>query len=101
MTLDGATLWLAVGFAGQALFASRFLVQWLTSERARRSVVPAAFWYLSLGGGLTLFLYALHQRDPVFILGQATGAMIYVRNIVLVQRERRVAGRPPGVEPMV
>jgi len=81
--------WLAVGFAGQALFTARFIVQWLRSERARKSVIPMAFWYLSLGGGMTLLVYALHRRDPVFILGQAAGAIVYVRNIVLIMRERR------------
>jgi lipid-A-disaccharide synthase-like uncharacterized protein len=81
--------WLAVGFAGQALFTARFIVQWLRSERARKSVIPMAFWYLSLGGGMTLLIYALHRRDPVFILGQAAGAIVYIRNIVLIVRERR------------
>ncbi|HSH27868.1 MAG TPA: lipid-A-disaccharide synthase N-terminal domain-containing protein, partial [Wenzhouxiangella sp.] len=61
--------WLAVGFFGQALFSARFLVQWIASERARRSVVPLAFWLLSIGGGLTLLIYAIHRRDPVFIVG--------------------------------
>src|SRR4029453_16859049 len=81
--------WLAVGFAGQALFTARFIVQWLKSERVRRSVIPMAFWYLSLAGGMTLLIYALHRRDPVFILGQAAGAIVYIRNIVLIVRERR------------
>ena len=81
--------WLAVGFAGQALFTARFLVQWLQSERVRRSVIPMAFWYLSLAGGALLLIYALHRRDPVFILGQAAGAVVYIRNIVLILRERR------------
>ena len=82
-------VWLVFGFAGQGLFTARFLVQWLWSERARRSVIPMAFWYLSLAGGLTLLIYAVHRRDPVFILGQATGAIVYIRNIVLIMRERR------------
>ena len=76
-------LWLAVGFAGQACFFSRFLVQWLASERAKRSVIPMAFWYLSLCGGSILFAYALHLGDPVFIIGQSTGAFIYLRNVWL------------------
>ena len=63
-------LWVAVGFLGQAFFSARFLVQWLASERARRSVVPLAFWFFSLGGGATLLAYALYRRDPVFIVGQ-------------------------------
>ena len=92
--------WLAVGFAGQALFTARFIVQWLRSERARKSVIPMAFWYLSLGGGMTLLIYAVHRRDPVFILGQAAGAIVYVRNIVLIMRERRaLASESPGSIP--
>lgn len=78
--------WLAIGFGGQALFASRFLYQWIASERAGRSYIPRTFWYLSLAGGVTLLAYAIHQGDPVFILGQATGAIIYIRNLVLLHR---------------
>jgi lipid-A-disaccharide synthase-like uncharacterized protein len=81
--------WLAVGFTGQALFSARFLIQWLQSERLRRSVIPTAFWYFSLGGGLVLLTYAVHRQDPVFILGQAAGVFIYARNLHLVIRERR------------
>lgn len=80
-------IWLAVGFGGQAIFASRFLYQWIASERAGRSHVPRAFWYLSLAGGLTLLSYAIHRGDPVFILGQTTGAVIYVRNLVLLHQQ--------------
>jgi lipid-A-disaccharide synthase-like uncharacterized protein len=83
--------WYLLGFLGQALFFSRFLVQWLASERAGRSVFPAAFWYLSLSGGLALFVYALHLRDPVFILGQSTGTFIYLRNLYFLRREKAVA----------
>ena len=79
-------VWLAVGFGGQAIFASRFLYQRIASERAGRSHIPRAFWYLSLAGGLTLLSYAIHRGDPVFILGQTTGAMIYIRNLVLLHR---------------
>ena len=79
-------LWLALGFAGQALFTSRFLVQWIASERRKRSVIPPAFWWLSLGGSLVLLAYAVHRRDPVFILGQAFGFVVYSRNLVLVRR---------------
>lgn len=85
-------VWLIVGFAGQALFGARFLVQWVTSERQRRSVIPLAFWYLSIGGSLVLLAYALHRRDPVFVLGQATGLIIYARNLHLIARERKQAG---------
>lgn len=80
-------MWLAIGFVGQTFFFSRFLVQWLASERAGRSVIPMAFWYLSLFGGATLFIYALHVGDPVFIVGQSTGVFIYMRNLYLRMRE--------------
>ncbi|MBS8270734.1 hypothetical protein DYI26_18680 [Halomonas litopenaei] len=83
--------WLAVGFLGQALFSARFVVQWLASERAKRSVVPVAFWFLSLAGGVTLLVYAIHRRDPVFILGQGAGLLIYLRNLMLL-RGNRVCG---------
>lgn len=84
-----SAVWLAVGFAGQLLFSMRFLVQWMASEKARRSVMPIAFWYFSIGGGLMLLIYAVHRRDPVFIVGQAGGLAIYLRNLYFVYRERR------------
>ncbi|MFG6157563.1 lipid-A-disaccharide synthase N-terminal domain-containing protein [Halomonas sp. 1390] len=80
-------LWLGVGFLGQVLFSARFLVQWLASERARRSIVPRAFWFFSLAGGVTLLTYALYRRDPVFIAGQGAGLFIYGRNLMLIRRE--------------
>ncbi|MBB3139205.1 lipid-A-disaccharide synthase N-terminal domain-containing protein [Halomonas organivorans] len=83
--------WLAVGFLGQALFSARFLVQWLASERARRSIVPKAFWFFSLAGGVTLLAYALYRRDPVFIAGQGAGLLIYGRNLMLIRRETRLS----------
>lgn len=87
--------WVALGFAGQIFFTARFLVQWIASERAGRSVVPLAFWFFSIGGGLLLFIYALYRRDPVFILGQGMGLFIYVRNLMLISREkRRLAAAP-------
>lgn len=79
-----------VGFLGQLLFTARFLVQWIASERAGRSVVPVAFWYFSVGGGLILFGYALYRGDPVFIVGQGMGTFIYVRNLMLIAKERKV-----------
>ncbi|MHB0777531.1 lipid-A-disaccharide synthase N-terminal domain-containing protein [Halomonas sp. WWR20] len=84
-------LWLAIGFLGQALFSARFLVQWLASERAKKSVVPKAFWFFSLAGGATLLIYAIYRRDPVFIVGQGAGLLIYIRNLVLIRRENRLA----------
>jgi lipid-A-disaccharide synthase-like uncharacterized protein len=80
-------LWLAVGFAGQALFSARFLVQWLASERRGRSVVPLAFWYFSVAGGVTLLAYAVYRRDPVFIVGQLGGLAIYLRNLQLIRAQ--------------
>jgi lipid-A-disaccharide synthase-like uncharacterized protein len=81
-------LWLALGFTAQLLFSARFLVQWIASERAKRSVVPLAFWYFSVAGGALLLLYAIYRKDPVFILGQASGLVIYARNLFLIYRER-------------
>lgn len=81
-------IWLGIGFAGQLCFASRFLVQWISSESKRRSHIPIAFWYLSLAGGLILLSYAIWRRDPVFILGQSFGGVVYVRNLMLIHRER-------------
>jgi lipid-A-disaccharide synthase-like uncharacterized protein len=89
VTITAEQIWLVIGFCGQALFSARFLVQWIASERARRSIVPAAFWFFSVGGGVTLLLYALYRRDPVFIVGQAAGLLIYGRNIFFILRERR------------
>ena len=89
MSVDKETLWLAAGFLGQALFSARFLVQWLKSEKERRSVFPIAFWYFSIGGGVTLLAYAIYRQDPVFILGQASGLLIYFRNLYFVIYERR------------
>lgn len=82
-------IWLGIGLLGQALFSMRFLVQWLASERRRRSVVPVAFWYFSLAGGSTLLAYAIYRADPVFIIGQLTGLFIYARNLHLIWRERK------------
>ena len=82
-----ATVWLGVGLLGQGMFFSRFLVQWMASEKAGRSVFPMAFWYLSLSGGALLLAYAIWRQDPVFIIGQTTGAFIYLRNIRLRKRD--------------
>lgn len=83
--------WVAIGFLGQAAFFMRFLVQWVASERARKSVVPHAFWYFSIAGGAILLGYAIWRRDPVFIAGQALGLLIYLRNLFLIAREGRGA----------
>jgi lipid-A-disaccharide synthase-like uncharacterized protein len=84
--------WLAVGLLGQAFFSARFLVQWIASERRKESVVPVSFWFFSIGGGLTLLLYAIHRLDPVFILGQGAGLFVYLRNLYLIRRKALVAG---------
>ena len=81
--------WAYIGIIAQALFTGRFVVQWLASEKAGRSVIPFSFWLLSIGGGVLLLVYALYRRDPVFILGQAFGVLIYLRNLTFVLRERR------------
>lgn len=86
--LDG---WVLLGFLAQACFTMRFVVQWIASERAKRSVVPVAFWFFSLFGGGLLFIYAIQRQDPVFIAGQGMGLIIYVRNLWLIANERRAA----------
>jgi lipid-A-disaccharide synthase-like uncharacterized protein len=87
--------WLVVGFVGQALFSMRFILQWIQSERERRSVIPVAFWYFSVAGSVVLLIYAIHRADPVFILGQAAGIVIYLRNLFLISRERQGGGPSP------
>lgn len=86
--------WLGIGFLAQLMFSMRFLVQWVASERARRSIVPETFWYFSTFGGALLLAYALYRVDPVFILGQAMGLVIYVRNIHLIAQHRRRTTEP-------
>jgi lipid-A-disaccharide synthase-like uncharacterized protein len=88
-----STVWLAIGFAGQAIFTARFAVQWVASERSRNSVVPNAFWWLSLLGGIVLLAYAWYRRDPVIMLGQSLGIVVYTRNLELVRKARRRAER--------
>jgi len=85
----GELIWILTGLGGQLLFMLRFLVQWVVSERAHRSIIPVAFWWLSIGGAAILLAYALWRRDPVFILGQSMGFLIYARNLWLIHAERR------------
>jgi lipid-A-disaccharide synthase-like uncharacterized protein len=87
------TLWMGVGFLGQGIFTARFLVQWAASEKRRDSVVPVAFWWLSLLGGLVLLAYTVYKRDAPLILGQTMGLFVYTRNLMLVSRVRRRAVR--------
>ena len=79
--------WVILGFAAQLMFTGRFLVQWIESEREGRSVIPIAFWFFSIAGGLLLLAYAIYRRDPVFIAGQLFGVFVYVRNLVLIMKE--------------
>ena len=83
--------WVLFGLTGQLLFSARFIVQWIASEKSRKSVIPVAFWYFSLGGGIVLLTYAIYRADPVFILGQSMGLVIYARNLWLIHGEKRRA----------
>ena len=80
-------LFLIIGFAGQGLFASRFIVQWIYSENKGESVIPLSFWYLSIFGGIGLLIYAIFRKDPVIILGQSFGILIYLRNLILIYKK--------------
>jgi len=89
--------WLYLGLAGELLFGVRFLLQWVASERKGESVIPRCFWYLSLVASLLLLAYAMFRRDPVFILGQSTGVIVYTRNLMLISRQRTPStARPPS-----
>ncbi|MBR1136042.1 MAG: lipid-A-disaccharide synthase N-terminal domain-containing protein [Bradyrhizobium sp.] len=81
--------WLVFGLAAQLAFAARFLVQWIASERAGKSVVPLAFWFFSIGGGLMTLIYGLVKREPVIIFGQLLSNIIYVRNVMLIFKSRQ------------
>src|SRR3954468_4365331 len=87
--------WVVLGFVAHELFSARFLVQWIASERAKRSVIPTALWVLSIGGGVLLFIYSLYRKAPVFIAGQGLGLFIYLRNLYFIMRERAQAA-PAG-----
>jgi lipid-A-disaccharide synthase-like uncharacterized protein len=89
--VDQFNAWILLGFVAQGLFTMRFLVHWIASERAKRSVVPIAFWFFSLGGGALLFIYAIKRQDPVFIAGQGLGLVIYIRNLWLIAKEKRAS----------
>ena len=87
--IDQFDWWVALGLVAQFMFTMRFVVQWIASERAQRSVIPFAFWTFSLGGGSLLLVYAIYRKDPVFIAGQALSTFIYIRNLQFALRERR------------
>ena len=106
MSLDPRTwdFWVAFGLAGQMLFGSRFIVQWIASERKKTSHIPIIFWYLSLSGGIVTALYAIHRRDPVFVIGQSAGLIVYIRNLMLIHRhgahaQQRAADYAPPDSP--
>ncbi|HOX38328.1 MAG TPA: lipid-A-disaccharide synthase N-terminal domain-containing protein [Candidatus Brocadiia bacterium] len=89
-------LWIIIGCSGQAIFGCRFLVQWIASEKAGRSYIPVVFWHLSLAGSLLLLAYAIKRRDPVFFIGFSLNSVVYVRNLMLIEKERRKSGSPAG-----
>jgi len=82
-------VWLAIGFTAQAIFFGRWVIQWIATERNKKSTIPIAFWYLSLMGGVMLLAYAIYRKDPVFILGQSVGAIIYLRNLYYIQTHKK------------
>src|SRR6478672_10221439 len=88
------TVWIAIGFLGQGLFFGRWLIQWIVSERQAESRMPIAFWYMSLVGGLITLAYAIYRRDPVFIAGQGVGAVVYIRNLMLIHRQGPPSSTP-------
>ena len=84
-------IWLIIGFIGQTIFASRFLIQWIVSERASKSIIPNIFWWISIVGSLILLSYAIHKQDPVFIVGQSCGFLIYSRNLYLIWQDKKTS----------
>jgi lipid-A-disaccharide synthase-like uncharacterized protein len=89
LNLSTETIWIIIGFIGQGLFFMRFFIQWMASEKEGRSVIPHAFWYFSIGGSAILLAYAIWRQDPVIILGQSTGLLIYFRNIYLIRHPEK------------
>lgn len=84
--------WVIFGFVGQAMFTMRFIIQWIASEKARRSVIPNAFWFFSLAGGMILLTYAIWRQDPVFVLGQSVGLLVYSRNLYFIHKNKVAEG---------
>ena len=93
-------IWIGIGLFGQLLFSCRFILQWIASEKQKKSIIPLAFWYFSIAGSLTLLTYAIYRTDPVFILGQSMGLFIYVRNLILIYRDKITASPPAGNLPL-
>ena len=83
--------WVLFGFFGQFVFAMRFIIQWIVSEKKKESIVPLSFWYLSICGGVILLIYAIYKKDPVFMLGQATGLIVYARNLMLITKKKNLS----------
>jgi lipid-A-disaccharide synthase-like uncharacterized protein len=86
-----ASWWVVLGLIGQLVFASRFVLQWVASERKGKSVIPLPFWYLSLGGSAILLIYSIHIADPVFILANSLNSFIYIRNLMLIGKEKQAS----------
>lgn len=99
MDWHDSKLWLGIGFIGNALFFSRFMVQWVASERAGRSYIPTMFWWLSIAGSIVLLLYAVHKRDPVFIIAYLPNCIVYVRNLMLIRKQQRDSVAAPTPVP--
>ena len=87
--MDKNLMWMIIGFVGQGFFSARFIIQWIMSEIKKQSIIPIGFWYFSLLGGVTLFAYALYKEDPVFIVGQGAGLLIYSRNLYLIRKRSK------------
>lgn len=87
MLVDNAFFWITIGFLGQFIFFLRFLVQWIASEKKGESIIPVAFWYLSIVGAVIILIYAIYRKDPVFIVGQGAAIIIYIRNLVLISKK--------------
>jgi lipid-A-disaccharide synthase-like uncharacterized protein len=100
ITTPAEKAWIAFGFLAQGMFFMRFVLQWIASERVKRSIVPATFWYFSLAGGIMLFAYAVHKEDPVFMLGQFLGVFVYARNIWLILLHKRQLNAEQGLTPV-
>ena len=90
VSIENWNIFLIIGFIGQGLFSMRFIIQWLASEKSKKSVIPFSFWIFSLSGSIFLLIYAIYKKDPVFILGQAPNVLIYSRNIYLIKKNRGV-----------
>ena len=92
-----STFWMIFGLIGQFLFSIRFVIQWICSEKKKESYIPTGFWYFSIGGALILLVYAIQRKDPVFIIGQLVGLIVYIRNLVLIYEKKldRLKGALP------